>query len=61
MRENREVMLTLLDQEPTVSDRPEVIEKYGDTFHPKKENWEPIRGDIEFQDVSFHYRNEYCC
>ena len=21
----------------------------------KKENWEPIRGDIEFRDVSFHY------
>ena len=31
------------------------MEKYGDTFHPKKENWEPIRGDIEFQDVSFRY------
>lgn len=22
---------------------------------PKKENWEPIKGDIEFRDVSFHY------
>ena len=55
MQANIERVATLLDQEPTVSDRPEVIEKYGDTFHPKKENWEPIRGDIEFQDVSFHY------
>ena len=33
----------------------EVIAKYGDTFHPKKENWEPIKGDIEFDDVSFQY------
>ena len=52
---NIERVVTLLDQEPTVTDSPEVAEKYGDTLHPKKENWEPIRGDIEFQDVSFHY------
>lgn len=55
MQANIERVMTLLDQEPTVSDTPEVIEKYGDTFNPKKENWEPIRGNIEFQDVSFHY------
>ena len=24
-------------------------------FHPNRENWEPIRGEIEFRDVSFHY------
>ncbi len=55
MQANIERVMTLLDQEPTVADTPEVIEKYGNTFHPKKENWEPIRGDIEFKDVSFHY------
>lgn len=55
MQANIERVMTLLDQEPTVSDSPEVIEKYGDTFHPKKGNWEPIKGDIDFQDVSFHY------
>ena len=38
-----------------VSDTPEVIEKYGDSFSPKKENWEPIRGDLEFRDVTFRY------
>ena len=38
-----------------VEDTPEVIEKYGDSLDPKKENWEPIRGDIEFQDVTFRY------
>ena len=52
---NIERVNTLLDQEPMVVDSPEVVERYGDTFHPKKENWEPIRGDIEFRDVSFHY------
>lgn len=51
----------LLMEEPGVTDSPEVIEKYGDVFHPKKENWEPIRGDIELRDVSFRYPdgNEY--
>lgn len=38
-----------------IEDTPEVIQKYGDTFNPKKENWEKIRGDIEFKDVSFKY------
>ena len=38
-----------------VTDTPEVIEKYGDSFDPKKENWEDIKGDIEFEDVSFKY------
>ena len=40
---------------PDVADTPEVIEKYGDSFNPKKENWEPIVGDIEFKDVDFMY------
>ena len=40
---------------PDVRDSEEVIAKYGDSFNPKKENWEPLRGDIEFRDVSFRY------
>ncbi len=38
-----------------IEDSPEVIEKYGDFFHPKKENWEPIRGDVDFDHVTFWY------
>ena len=52
---NIERVTGLLDEEPQVVDSPEVTEKYGDSFFPKKENWEPIRGDIEFRDVSFLY------
>ena len=52
---NIERFLHLLSEESDVSDTPEVTEKYGDTFHPRKENWEPLNGDIEFQDVSFMY------
>lgn len=47
--------MDLLEQTPDVTDRPDIIEKYGDNFHPKKENWEKIQGDIVFEDVSFMY------
>ena len=52
---NIERVMGLLDQKPNIVDTPEVIEKYGDSFHPKTENWESIKGDIEFDDVSFRY------
>lgn len=52
---NIERLTRLLGTKSDVTDTPEVIEKYGDSFNPKKENWEPIRGDIEFEDVSFRY------
>ncbi|MCH3962350.1 MAG: ABC transporter ATP-binding protein/permease [Solobacterium sp.] len=52
---NIERFTKLLHTKSDVADTPEVIEKYGDTFHPKKENWEPLHGDVEFKDVSFQY------
>ena len=52
---NIERVTDLLEQEPNVCDSPEVEEKYGDMFHPKKKNWEEIQGDITFEDVSFRY------
>ena len=50
-----ERVTSLLAEEPTVTDTPEVIEKYGDVFDPRRENWEPLKGDIEFKDVTFRY------
>ncbi len=55
VQSNIERVTGLLDKKPDIVDSPEVIEKYGDSFHPKKENWEPIGGDIEFRDISFRY------
>ena len=52
---NIERLTRLLGTPSDVSDTPEVIEKYGDSFNPRRENWEPIRGDITFEDVSFRY------
>ena len=52
---NIERFTNLMAVRSDVVDTPEVIEKYGDTLEPKKENWEQLRGDIEFRDVTFHY------
>lgn len=52
---NIERVMDLLELEPKIQDTPEVIERYGTSFDPKKENWEPIHGDITFEDVSFRY------
>ena len=52
---NIERFTKLMNTESDVADSKEVIEKYGDTFNPKKENWEPLEGHVEFKDVSFKY------
>lgn len=52
---NIERVTDLLEQKPQVEDSPEVIRRYGDAFTGKKENWERIKGDILFEDVSFMY------
>ena len=52
---NIERFTNLLAVKSDVVDTPEVIKKYGDSFDPKKENWEPLQGDIEFRDVTFQY------
>lgn len=52
---NIERVVGLLDQEPQIVDSKEITDKYGDSFYPKKENWETLQGEIEFKDVSFHY------
>lgn len=52
---NVERFTRLMETESDVRDTKEVIEKYGDSFEPKKENWEPLHGDITFEDVTFKY------
>ncbi len=52
---NIERVTSLLDTKSDVADTPEVIEKYGDNFTAKRENWEPLEGEIDFDDVSFRY------
>ncbi len=52
---NIERLTRLLAEPADVADSPEVTEKYGDSFRPKTENWEELKGDIEFEDVTFRY------
>lgn len=52
-----ERVIDLLDTKSDVQDSPEVVERYGDLFHGKKENWPDIHGKVEFKDVSFRYKS----
>ena len=52
---NIERFAHLVTAEPDVKDTEEVIRVYGDSFAPKKENWEPVRGEVVFDDVTFRY------
>ncbi len=47
----------LLEAKVDIEDAKDVQEKYGDLFHPKEEAYEPFRGQIDFEDVSFDYGN----
>ena len=51
-----ERVFNLNDIIPDIQDSPEVIEKYGDYINFKKENWEELYGDIEFENVTFAYK-----
>ncbi|MDD3191196.1 MAG: ABC transporter ATP-binding protein [Bacilli bacterium] len=50
-----ERIIMLIETKADISDSPDVVKKYGTLFEPKKENWEPLVGDVEFDNVSFQY------
>ena len=52
---NIERYTALMNTVGEVYDSEEVIEKYGDAFNPKYENFEELYGDVEFKDVTFKY------
>ena len=52
-----ERVISLLETEPDIVDSPEVEAVFGDNFHPKKENWPALIGDIDFEDVTFRYKD----
>lgn len=51
-----ERVISLLETEPDIVDSPEVEAVFGNNFHPKKENWPPLIGDIDFENVTFRYK-----
>ncbi len=52
-----ERVLALLDTDPDIKDSKAVEEKFGNNFNPNRDNWPTIRGDIDFDDVSFMYKD----
>lgn len=50
-----ERIMALIESNPEIWDRPDVIEKYGDAINFKKENWEELLGDVQFRNVTFKY------
>lgn len=52
---NVERINELANLEPLIHDTDDVIEKYGDIYEHKEENWEEIKGDIELKNVTFKY------
>lgn len=50
-----ERVIGLIETKSDIVDSPEVLEKYGTITNPKRENWEDIKGDIKFENVTFSY------
>ena len=55
---NVEKLFMLIDTKPELVDSSEVIKKYGSLFDNKTENFEPMKGDITFDHVSFSYKKD---
>lgn len=53
-----ERIFSLIDEDLEIEDTIEVVNKYGDFFNPKKENWPEIKGEIEFKNISFSYKKD---
>jgi len=53
-----ERVLSLLNADVDLVDREDVLEKYGSILEPKTEVYEKVEGDVEFDNVSFYYKEE---
>jgi len=51
-----ERLMSMIETEPEIRDRPEVTATYGDQFNPRRELWPEATGAIEFRHVGFAYR-----
>ncbi len=56
MQAAAERVVSMLETESDIKDSPEVEKVFGDSFHPKKENWPAILGNVDFENVAFRYK-----
>ncbi|MBE0700091.1 MAG: ATP-binding cassette domain-containing protein, partial [Acholeplasmataceae bacterium] len=52
-----ERIVGLIETPSELTDRQEVEAIYGTIFEDKTENWEPLKGDVNFRDVTFYYKD----
>jgi len=50
-----ERLIGLIETPLEIQDSEDVVAFYGDTFNPKRDQWETFEGNITFENVSFHY------
>ncbi|HAQ57271.1 MAG TPA: ABC transporter ATP-binding protein [Acholeplasmatales bacterium] len=50
-----ERVVSLMEAKADITDTPEVEAKYGTLFDYKRENFETLKGDVEFRHVTFKY------
>ncbi|VEU81045.1 ABC transporter ATP-binding protein [Haploplasma axanthum] len=53
-----ERIVELIETKPQIIDKEEVIQKYGDILDDKKEQFEPIDGNVEYKDITFYYKDD---
>jgi ABC-type multidrug transport system, ATPase and permease components len=51
-----ERIVSLIESQPELFDSPDVIAKYGTLLQPLEANWEPLNGEVVFENVSFEYK-----
>jgi len=51
-----ERVINMIETEPEITDTDEVRARFGDNLNPDRSLWPDLRGDIEFENVSFRYK-----
>lgn len=52
-----ERVFSLLNENPAIIDSKAVVKKYGDFFNLGEDNWPVIKGQVEFKNISFAYKD----
>ncbi|ERJ11544.1 ABC transporter ATP-binding protein [Haloplasma contractile] len=53
-----ERIMSLIETDPDIVDGDEIVKQYGDFLNFNEENWEPLVGNIDFENITFRYSEE---
>lgn len=51
-----ERVISLINEKEEIVESDQVLNKYGNHYEQKTENWEPVEGNVEFKNVDFYYK-----